>query len=75
MFSHLNPKYPQYGHTNTLNMATMIELGQICDATIVAYQRNPNAVTLSCTSQDNVYEHFRPSFMLSSISIKNKLFQ
>ena len=61
---------------NTLNLTTnikffdvlVIALGPICDAATISYKRTPNAVTLNCTRQDNVYGHIGPSFMLSSIS-------
>ena len=61
-------KYPQFDHKYQVFAVLVITLGQICDGKTLSFKRTPNAVTLNCTRQDNVYGHFRPSFMLSSIS-------
>ena len=69
MFSHLKlKKYPQFDHKYQVFDVLVIALGPICDAATILYKRTPNAVTLNCTRQDNVFGHIGPSFMLSSIS-------
>ena len=64
MFGHpISMTYPQYQVFDVL----VIALGQIRDGTIISFIITHDAVSLSCIRQDNVYGHFRPSFMLSSI--------